>query len=219
MKKYSDVLKRNQLFFGVSEDNIEAMLNCLSATYKDFKKGEYIFRQGEYIDNIFVLLSGCVHIQSDDYWGNRSIVSEVSEGEMFGESYAVHGSSAVLNDAVATTDSTVAFLNVNRLVSVCSNACTFHSTVIKNLLFALTSKNRNLMQKLTYISKRTTKEKLISYLSNQAKLAGSNNFSIPFNRQQLADFLSVDRSAMSNELSKMRNEGLLTFNKNTFTLL
>ncbi|MBE6824736.1 MAG: Crp/Fnr family transcriptional regulator [Ruminococcaceae bacterium] len=219
MKKYIEILKRNQLFSGVSEENIEAMLNCLSATFKDYKKGEYIFRQGEYIENICILISGCVHIQSDDYWGNRSIISEVSSSEMFGESYAVHGSSAVLNDAVATADSTVAFFNVKRLMTVCSSACTFHSTVIQNLLIALTHKNRNLMQKLTHISKRTTREKLISYLSNQSKLAKSNSFSIPFNRQQLADFLSVDRSAMSNELCKMRDEGLIIFEKSNFTLL
>ncbi len=219
MKKYIEILKRNQLFSGVSEENIETMLDCLSATFKDYKKGEYIFRQGEYIENICILISGSVHIQSDDYWGNRSIVGEVSASEMFGESYAVHDSSAILNDAVATADSTVAFFNVKRLMTVCSSACTFHSTVIQNLLIALTHKNRNLMQKLTHISKRTTREKLISYLSNQSKLAKSNSFSIPFNRQQLADFLSVDRSAMSNELCKMRDEGLIIFEKSNFTLL
>ena len=219
MKKYIHVLKRTKLFSGISDENIEAMLSCLSASYKDFKKGEYIFRQGEYIDAICVLLSGSVHIQSDDYWGNRSIVSEVCEGEMFGESYAVHGSTAVLNDAVATQDSIVAFFNVNKLMTVCSSACSFHSAVIQNLLIALTQKNRNLMQKLIHISKRTTREKLISYLSNQAKINNSNSFSISFNRQQLDDFLSVDRSAMSKELCKMRDEGLLVFDKNKFTLL
>ncbi len=219
MKKYIDVLKKTQLFISIKEEDIEAMLSCLGATQKEYKKGEYIFRQGEYLQSICVLLEGSVHIQSDDYWGNRSIVSEVTVSEMFGESYAVHGSSSVLNDAVATADSVVAFFNVSRLMTVCSHACAFHSMVVKNLLIALTHKNRALMQKLTHISKRTTREKLISYLSNQSKLNKSNSFSIPFNRQQLADFLSVDRSAMSNELCKMRNEGLITFDKNNFTLL
>ncbi len=219
MKKYIDILKRNQLFSGVSEENILAMLGCLSATKREYKKGEYIFRQGEYIENICILLSGSVHIQSDDYWGNRTIVNEVCTGEMFGESYAVHGSCAVLNDAVASSDCTVAFFNVSKLMTVCSNACCFHSAVISNLLVALSHKNRALMQKLTHISQRSTREKLISYLSYQSKLSGSNSFTIPFNRQQLADFLSVDRSAMSNELSKMRNEGLLIFDKNNFTLM
>lgn len=219
MKKYLDVLKRTTLFSGISENDIQIMTNCLGASVKEFKKGEYIFRQGEYLDQFFVLLSGCVHIQSIDYWGNRSIIAEVKPAELFGESYAVHGSSAVLTDAVATSDSTVAFFNVKKLMSVCPRACNFHSAVIQNLLVALTHKNRSLMQKLTHISKRSTREKLISYLSNEAKLNGCNSFTIPFNRQQLADFLSVDRSAMSNELCKMRKEGLLTFDKNNFTLL
>ncbi|MBR2715403.1 MAG: Crp/Fnr family transcriptional regulator [Ruminococcus sp.] len=219
MKKYLDVLKRTKLFSGISENDIQLMLGCLSATHKDYKKGEYIFRQGEYIDSICVLLNGTVHIQSDDYWGNRSIISEIEMGDMFGESYAVYGSSAVLNDAVAISDCTVAFFNVQRLMTVCSNTCAFHTTVIRNLLIALTHKNRALMQKLTHISKRTTREKLVSYLSAQSKLSNSNHFTIAFNRQQLADFLSVDRSAMSSELSKMKKEGLIDFDKNSFTLL
>lgn len=219
MKKYIDILKRTTMFCGISENDIDAMTTCLNASFKDFKKGEYIFRQGEYIDHFCVLISGSVHIQSDDYWGNRSIISEVRVAEMFGESYAVSGSSAVMIDAVATSDSTVAFFNVKKLMTVCPHACGFHNAVIQNLLIALTHKNQSLMQKLTHISKRTTREKLISYLSNQAKLFGSNSFSIPFNRQQLADFLSVDRSAMSNELCKMRDDGLIIFDRNNFTLL
>ena len=219
MKKYIDILKRTTMFCGISENDIDAMTTCLNASFKDFKKGEYIFRQGEYIDHFCVLISGSVHIQSDDYWGNRSIISEVRVAEMFGESYAVSGSSAVMIDAVATSDSTVAFFNVKKLMTVCPHACGFHNAVIQNLLIALTHKNQSLMQKLTHISKRTTREKLISYLSNQAKHFGSNSCSIPFNRQQLADFLSVDRSAMSNELCKMRDDGLIIFDRNNFTLL
>ncbi|MBQ8057864.1 MAG: Crp/Fnr family transcriptional regulator [Ruminococcus sp.] len=219
MNKYIDILKHTTMFSGISESDIQTMTSCLNANFKEYKKGEYIFRQGEYLDHFCVLISGSVHIQSDDYWGNRSIVSQVKPSQMFGESYAVSGSSAVLTDAVATSDCVVAFFNVKKLMTVCPHACSFHSAVIQNLLIALTHKNRALMQKLTHISKRTTREKLISYLSNESKLNGSNSFSIPFNRQQLADFLSVDRSAMSNELCKMRDEGLLTFDKNNFTLL
>ncbi len=219
MKKYTEILKHTKLFSGIGEDEIEAMLSCLNAQVKEYKKGEFIFRQGEHLENFCILLKGCVHIQSDDYWGNRSIINEISPLELFGESYAVYESCAVLNDAVASSDCTVAFFNVSKLMTMCSSACRFHSAVISNLLVALSHKNRTLMHKLTHISQRTTREKLISYLSHQSKLSGSNSFTIPFNRQQLADFLSVDRSAMSNELSKMRNEGLITFDKNNFTLM
>ena len=219
MKKYIDILKHTKLFFGISESDIEAMLCCLNAQVRKYDKGEYIFRQGEYLENLCVVLSGTVHIQSDDYWGNRSIISEIGALEMFGEAYAVHCNTAVLNDAVATTHTTVAFFNINKLLTVCKSACAFHSLVIQNLMTALADKNRQLVQKLTHMSKRTTREKLISYLSYQSKLNCSNHFAIPFNRQELADFLSVDRSAMSNELCKMRDDGLIRFDKNNFTLL
>ena len=120
---------------------------------------------------------------------------------------------------VAVEDSTVLFFELRKLLTVCSSACRFHSMVIQNLVFAISEKNRALVQKLHHISQRTTREKLISYLSGEAKRQNSGEFTIPFNRQQLADFLSVDRSAMSSELGKMRDEGLLRFEKNRFTLL
>lgn len=218
MKNFLTVLNSCALFSDIEDKDILSLLGCLSASMKSYKKGEYIFRQGEHVTNLCVVAEGCVHIQSDDYWGNRTILNEVSVSELFGESYAT-SKSRTPNDAVAATDCTVFFFNLNKMMTVCSNMCRFHTQIIKNLLFILTDKNRALVQKLTHISKRTTREKLISYLSNQAKIQQSNSFTIPFNRQQLADFLSVDRSAMSNELCKMRDEGLLEFHKNSFTLL
>ena len=138
---------------------------------------------------------------------------------MFGEAYIAPESGALLNDVIAVEDSTVMFFDVKRIITVCSSACRFHSIVVQNLFFAISEKNRKLVQKLGYISKRSTRKKLMSYLSEEAKRNNSSSFIIPFNRQQLADFLSVDRSAMSNELCKMRDEGLLEFNKNAFKLL
>lgn len=218
MQKYIPILKRTQIFAGVGDSEIESMLSCLGARLKTYKKGEYVFRQGEHITDITVLAEGNLHIQKDDYWGNRSILGEISKGEMFGEAYA-YDSGAMLNDVVAVEDSTVIFFDVKRILTSCSNACRFHSIVVQNLFFAISEKNRKLVQKIGHMSKRTTREKLISYLSEQAKKQNSGVFTIPFNRQQLADFLSVDRSAMSNELCKMRDEGLLEFEKNQFKLL
>lgn len=219
MKKYIPILKRTKLFSGISEEDIESMLSCLDASVREFKKGEYVFRGGEHIGQITVLLSGELHIQKDDYWGNRDIVNRISVGEMFGEAYIAPESGALLNDVVALEDSTVIFFNVKRITTVCSASCRFHSMVVQNLFYALSEKNRVLVQKLGHISKRSTREKLMSYLSEQAERQNSASFSIPFNRQQLADFLSVDRSAMSNELCKMRDDGLIEFEKNQFRLL
>lgn len=219
MREYIPVLNRTKLFAGVGEAEISAMLGCLQAEQYSYKKGEYVFRQGEYLNNITVLVEGSLHVQSDDYWGNRSIINVITIGEMFGESYAAPGSGALLNDVVAVEDSTVIFFDVRRILTVCSSACKFHSLVVQNLFFAISEKNRMLVQKLGHMAKRSTREKLISYLSEESKRQSSPTFTIPFNRQQLADFLSVDRSAMSNELCKMRDEGLLIFEKNKFTLL
>ncbi len=219
MKKYIPILKKTRLFAGVSDDEIVAMLSCLDAGLHEYKKGEYVFSQGECLNHIMVLVEGELHIQRDDYWGNRSIVNRVAVGEMFGEAYIAPESGTLINDVVATRDSAVIFFDVKRIITVCSSACRFHSIVVQNLFFDISDKNRRLVQKLGHISKRSTREKLISYLSDEAKRQNSASFIIPFNRQQLADFLSVDRSAMSNELCKMRDEGLLEFDKSAFKLL
>lgn len=218
MKEYIPVLKRTQLFSGVGENEIEAMLSCLQARVCTYEKGGYVLREGERIDNIMVLVRGKLHIQRDDYWGNRSIISMIDVGEMFGEAYAAPESGPLLNDVLAVEDSDVIFFDVKRIITVCPTACRFHSIAVQNLFFAISEKNRRLVRKLGYMSKRSTREKLIAYLSEEAKRQNSSAFSIPFNRQQLADFLSVDRSAMSNELCKMRDEGLLEFEKNRFVL-
>lgn len=218
MKKYLKILKKSQLFSGVAEDEIEAMLDCLSAELRTYQKGSYVLHQGEYLHHITVLVAGSLLIQKDDFWGNRSIVNKINVGEMFGEAYVAPGSEALLNDVIATEDSTIIFFDVHKILTTCSSACRFHAMVIQNLFYAISVKNRSLVQKLGHMSRRTTREKLLSYLSEQAKKQGTSSFEIPFNRQQLADFLSVDRSAMSNELCKLRDEGLLSFERNRFQL-
>ena len=219
MKKYLPVLKRTSLFAGVGDSEIEAMMSCLNTRVRSFKKGEYVFRQGEYLSDIAVLAKGTLHIQNDDYWGNRSILGQISVGELFGEAYVAPESGVLHNDVVAIEDSTVVFFDVRRILTTCSSACRFHTMVVQNMFFAISEQNRRLVQKLSHMSKRSTREKLISYLSEEAKKQKSSSLIIPFNRQQLADFLSVDRSAMSNELCKMRNDGLIEFEKNHFRLL
>lgn len=219
MQKYMETLKRIQLFSGVGEDEISAMLNCLQAKLETFSKGDYIFREGEHIDCITVLVKGKLLIQHDDFWGNRNIVNIIRDGEVFGEAYVAPESGTLLNDVIAEEDSIVIFFDIKRILTICPSACRFHSIVIQNLFFSISEKNRKLVQKIGHMSKRSTRSKLLSYLSEEAKRHNNSRFTIPFTRQQLADFLCVDRSAMSNELCKMREEGLLQFHKNEFTLL
>ena len=217
MKKYLSVLKETKLFEGVAEAEIEAMLNCLNAREKHFDEGEFVYRQGDRVDRISVLASGRLHVQSDDYWGNRSIITAVSPGEMFGQAYL--SGEAITNDVVAVESSTVITFDANRVLTTCSSACRFHTLVVRNLFHALSENNLRFVTKLGHMSKRSTREKLMDYLSFMAKRAGSPTFTIPFDRQQLADYLSVERSAMSAELGKMQKEGLLKTNRSRFTLL
>lgn len=219
MNKYIGVLKKTKLFSGVGEEDISSLLSCLGARFQSYKKGEYILREGEHISEIFVLAEGKIHIQKDNYWGSRSILSVLHAGEMFGEAYSSPESGVLLNDVVAIEDSSVIFFDVRRILTTCSSACRFHNMIVQNMFFAISDKNRKLVQKLGHMSERTTRAKLISYLSEEAKRRGSSAFTVPFNRQQLADYLSVDRSAMSNELCKMRDEGLIRFEKSKFELL
>ena len=219
MQKYIGILRHTKLFAGVGEADVASMLYCLQTRMRRCDKGEYVVRQGEHLECIVVLVEGGLHVQRDDYWGNRTILAQLSVGEMFGEAYVSPDSGPLLNDVVAVQDSTVLLFDVRRILTVCSSACRFHAMVVQNLFFAISEKNRQLVQKLDHMGKRTTREKLISYLSEEADKQGGRSFVIPFNRQQLADYLSVDRSAMSNELSKMRDEGLIQFEKNHFTLL
>ena len=218
MKEFVPVLKQTKLFADVEEEDVFSMLSCLGARLRTYKKGEYVLRQGQRLSDILVLAEGSLYIQKDDYWGNRSILGHIGVGEIFGEAYASPESGALLNDVVAVENSSVFFFDVKRVITTCSSACRFHTLVVQNLFFAISEKNRSLVQKLDYLSRRTTREKLISYLSEEAKKQNSAYFTIPFNRQQLADYLSVDRSAMSNELCKMRDDGLLEFEKNRFKL-
>lgn len=219
MKKYMGILKGSKLFSGVEEADIASLLTCLGARFKSCKKGEYLLREGESMSDIFILVEGKLHVQKDDYWGNRSILSVISVGDMFGEAYAAPESGALLNDVVATEDSAVILFDVKRILTTCSSSCRFHNITLQNMFFAVSEKNRGLVRKLSHMSERTTRAKLISYLSEQAKRQGSSVFTVPFNRQQMADYLCVDRSAMSNELCKMRDEGMLKFEKSRFELL
>ena len=218
MKKYVSLLKRTKLFSGAGDDDILSMLNCLNATARAYNKGEYAFRQGGNIRDLMILAEGRLHIQKEDYWGNLNILNEIRPGEMFGEAYIVPNSGALMNDVIATEASTVLFFDIDRILTACPSACPFHTQLLKNMFYTISEKNKSLVQKLSYMSARSTREKLLSYLSDEAKRQNSSSFSIPFNRQQLADFLSVDRSAMSGELCKLRDEGLLGFHKSEFTL-
>jgi len=210
---------RNTLFFnGINQNEIEGMLHCMSAYVRDYKKDEYVIRFGDSVDHICLVLDGAIHISHDDFWGNTNIIAEVSTGDFFAETLAcVNGGVANMN-AMAILPSKIMFMNAKKIFETCSSACTFHTRLIRNILSSIAEKNIKLNEKHRHITQRSTRDKLLSYLSSEAKKMQSAHFEIPFNRQQLANYLSVERSAMSNELSKMQKEGILESEKNRFWL-
>jgi len=212
------IIQKSSLFMGIEEQELESMLKCLSAVRKKYQKGEFILRFGDLVDSVGMVISGGANILQEDCWGNRNIIAAADPGQTFAESYACMQGQVLGVGVQAVQTSDILFLNIRRILQNCSSSCQFHTRLIQNLLILVAGKNLQLNEKLAHLSRRTTREKLFSYLSSEAIRQSGRIFEIPFNRQQLADYLSVDRSAMSGELSKMRKEGILDFDRNRFTI-
>lgn len=207
-----------KLFEGVSVEDAEAMLRCLGAQEKSYSRGEVIYHAGQCIERMGLLLEGGVNIVRPDIWGNENIIGHILPGEVFAETYACSQKAPMMADVIATTKSTVLFLDVGKVIKSCASSCSHHARLVRNLLMIMASKNLNLAQKINHITPKSIRERLLSYLSSEAVKQGKKEIEVPFNRQQLADYLAVDRSALSNELSKMQKDGLLSYHKNHFIL-
>lgn len=211
-------LAQTSLFQGVSEEEIQEMLNCLGAVSKGYSKGEAVLRVGNRVQALGLVLKGSVNIENDDAWGNKTILDNIGPGQVFAETYACLPDAPLMVNAVTAEKTEILFLHAGQLLETCPNACPHHGRLIQNLLTVTARKNLNLSRRIFYTSAKTIRGRLLSYLSDQAVRQGDRRFSIPFDRQQLADYLGVDRSALSNELSKMQRDGLITVNKNQFQL-
>lgn len=219
MEKYLSILRGNPFFTGLDDREILSVLHCVSAQAARKDKEAYIFRAGDTTEVMGLVLSGSALIIQEDIWGHRNILSRCRSGDFFGEIYAARPGSVLNISVVAEENCEILFLNVRRLLSACSSACDHHQKLIRNLVSVLANKILIFNDKITHISKRSTREKLLSYLSAESQRHNSLSFDILFDRQQLADFLCVERAAMSVELSKMQKEGLLKTNRNHFELL
>lgn len=219
MKKYLGVLKKCILFGGIDDENIIAMLTCLNARVIEADKGEFIFNEGDAAEYVGILLTGEAQIIRDDFFGNRSIMTEVMPGELFGESFACADVKELPVSVVASENSEIMLIDCRRIITTCESSCVFHNMIIHNLLRVLAAKNLAFNKKMEIISKRTTRDKLMTYLMSQAKANGSSSFTIPFDRQELADYLGVERSAMSKEISRMKADGLIECDRSRFKIL
>ncbi len=218
MKKFFSIICSSKLFSGISEDELAAMSSCLDMKVKDFPKDAFVLRNGDTAESVGLVLSGSVLIVQDDIWGNRNILSKAGPGKTFATAFACAPDAKLNVDVIAETPVTVMFLNINRILNVCPSACDHHTRIIRNVLGELAEKNLQFNEKLMHMGQRTTRSKVTSYLSAEAQRFGTYEFDIPFSRQQLADYLGVERSGLSSELGKMRRDGLIDFHKNRFVL-
>lgn len=217
MKKIFEAIKDNPLFNCIGYSDFEKMFQCIEARTQCYVKDEIVLLAGDTVNFVGVILSGGVKIIKEDAEGNTSILTDLSGSELFGEVFACAGIDHSPVTVQASEKSEILFINYKRIITTCSSACGFHSKLIENMLRLIAKKNLMLNQKIEILSKRTTKEKLLLFFDTQRGMA--KKFVIPYNREELAHFLCVDRSAMSNELCKMRDEGIIRFNKNEFELL
>lgn len=218
MQEFLPILEKCVLFDSIRPEEILGMMGCFGAALKKAKKNEAILMEGDPAIYVGIMLEGSANVIKEDFYGNRSIVGRIVAGELFAESFACAGVAAMPVSVVANEQCRFLLIQCQRITVGCANACSFHSQVIFNLLKAVAARNLEFHQKLEITAKRTTREKLMAYLLNQAKEQGSNTFTIPYDRQALADYLGVERSAMSAELGKLRADGVLETNRSRFTL-
>ena len=219
MKTKKIPLKGGTLFANIGEKDLKKIYNCLSAKEKSFERDSFIFHAGDEVSYVYYILSGSVHIISEDYWGNRSIIETMYSDTLFGEAYVFSAMKYHLVSVIAAEDSVLFEVSPQKLFETCANNCECHSQLIRNVLSLVSKKIVVLTEKTEHIMRRTTREKILSYLSKCAQREQCNSFYIPYSRQQLADYLCVDRSALSHELGRLQAEGIIKYRKNYFELI
>lgn len=212
-------LANTQLFRGIKPSDVHDMLGCLIAKERAYKKGEIIFPEGSPTEYIGVVLSGRVMVELGDVWGNNSVLSGIGPGGVFAEAYACVPGEPLMVNVTAAEDTEALLLNIGRVLEPCSRVCPHHMRLVRNLLTLCAEKNLQLSRRVLHTGPKSIRKRLLSYFSECIKRTGSYSFDIPYNRQQLADYLSVERSALSNELSLMQRDGLIRYEKNHFDII
>ncbi len=207
------------LFDGIGPEERKAMLGCIGYHIGKYKKGEIVAFEAENIKHIGIIIAGSVDMIKEDLWGNKTMLVRMRQNELFGETFACGSDNQSVVTFLVSEDSEILFLPFDRVMHSCTMACRFHHQLIENMVHIIADKNRNLMRKVEVVSKRTIREKILAYLSIQAQSQASRYFEIPFGRVELAEYLCVDRSALTRELAKMKEEGLIDYDKNCFRIL
>lgn len=217
MKKYFGLLNTLAFFKGISKTDIEAVLGCLGSRIKTVKKDEILLHAGNKPKHLGIVLDGLLHITRDDYDGNRTLIAVVSSGEIYGEALCCSGISESPVTVSAAANSLVLLLGFPRVLQTCSNSCVFHTKLIENMLGIIANKNLFLQARMEIVSLKSVRAKVLQFFESFSPKNG-HEFFIPLNREEMADYLCVERSALSHELSRMKKEGLIEYKKNKFTM-
>ena len=218
MDKYLNLLKTVPLFRGIDVFDLETMLGCIKAKIETAKKGEILLLTGGKPLYIGIVLSGQLQIAREDCDGNRSLVTVVTAGGIFGETLCCAGILESPITVAAGTETSVLLLRFSHILHICPNSCAFHTKLIENMLGIIAGKNLFLQLRMETISLKSVRAKVMRYFESLGAKRGQQFF-IPFNREEMADYLCVERSALSHELSRMKNDGLIEYSKNKFILL
>ena len=213
-----EYIRRSRLFDGMEDDDIRLILQCLGYSIKLFKKDKVIAMEGNNMSYIGIVLQGSVDMIKEDVWGNKDMLTRIMPGDLFGETFACGVEAEAVVTFVASSTTEALILPFTRVISTCSNSCGFHEKLIRNLIYMIAKKNKALMQKLEVVTKKSLREKILAYLSQQAQEQQTQYIHVPLGRKELADFLCADRSSLTRELSSMKKERLIDFERNTFRL-
>lgn len=208
-----------ELFKGIENTDMGAMLSCTGYHIGSYTKGQVIALENEHIRHVGIVLSGAVDMVKEDVWGNKTLLARIGRGELFGESFACAEDNQSLVTFSAPEQTRVLFIPFHRIMHTCSMACEFHHRLVENMVGIIAEKNRELMKKVEVVSRRSLREKILAYLSHQSQRAENRYFAIPLSRQELAEYLCADRTALSRELASMKNDGIIDYDKNMFRIL
>lgn len=219
MKTYINEFKKLPLFNGIKEEELQPMLTCIGGYIQEYTKSQFILLSKQPIKCVGIILEGTVHMIKEDVWGHKTVLAFMKKGELFGETFVCAERFTSEVTFYAATNCKVLYIPFYKTLHMCDTSCAFHHTLVENMVRLIANKNAQLMEKIEITSKKTLREKILTYLSIQAQLNQRNYFVIPLGRVELADYLCADRSALTRELNHMKNEGLIDFDKNTFQLL
>lgn len=212
-------IKKSEIFRGISAEELECMFSCIGMQVRTYKKGEFISIEADEVRWIYIILYGSVHMIKEDIWGNEALLAVIRKAQLFGETFASSKDPVSSVTFCAASETSVLAIPFHRIMHTCTTACVFHHRIIENMVSLIAEKNKILMEKLEILSQKTLRKKILLFLSIQSKECGSREFTIDMGRSELANYLGVDRSALSRELSSMKKDNIITCSKNSFRLL